>query len=119
MKKVFLIIVFTLFSFNIKAQEKINIDNLIGYWKPNEESSKLFFWKDINGKLQVQEICETTGQAIDLIRLKVNEYELIIDTIFKPNNWVIRSVFISEKSEQLTCYISGDTEAKIYYTKIK
>jgi len=119
MKKVILIIVFLAFGLSASAQEKINIDNLIGYWKPSEESSQLFFWKDINGQLQVQEICETTGQPVDLIRLKINENNLIMDTIFKPNEWVIRSVFIFTSATELTRSITGDAEATIYYTKIK
>jgi hypothetical protein len=58
MKKVFFITLAALFSLNLFSQglnfkQKINTDDLIGYWRPNEESSQLFFWKDINGKLQV------------------------------------------------------------------
>ena len=119
MKKVFLIIAITLFSLNSFAQQKINVDDLVGYWKPNEESSQLFFWKDRNGKLQVQEICESTGQPIDLIKLKVNELSLIIDTIFKPNEWVVRCEYILNEKDELVCYVNGDGAAKIYYTKIK
>ena len=119
MKKVFLIIAVALFSLNTFAQQKINVDDLVGYWQPNEESSQLFFWKDIEGNLQVQEICGSTGEPIDLIRLKVNETSLIIDTIFKPNQWVVRSEFTLTENNKLLCQVSGDAEAKIYYTKIK
>jgi hypothetical protein len=119
MKKVFLIISIALFSLNTFAQQKINVDDLIGYWKPNEESSQLFFWKDAKGELQVQEICGSSGEPIDLIRLKVNEYSLIIDTIFKPNEWVIKSEYFLTEPNTLLCRISGDTNTTIYYTKIK
>lgn len=119
MKKVFLIITIALFSLNNFAQQKINIEDLIGYWQPSEESSQLFFWKDSNGELQVQEICGSTGEPIDLVRLKVNEDNLIIDTIFKPNQWVVRSKFTMVAPNKLVCHISGDAEATINYTKIK
>lgn len=119
MKKVFLIIAIALFSLNTFAQQKINVDDLVGYWKPNKESSQLFFWKDIDGNLQVQEICGSTGEPIDLIRLKINENNLIIDTIFKPNQWVIRSIFIMTNANELTCSITGDAEDIIHYIKIK
>jgi hypothetical protein len=119
MKKVFLVIAIALFSLNTFAQQKINVDDLIGYWKPDEESSQLFFWKDIDGNLQVQEICGSTGEPVDLIRLKVNEDNLIIDTIFKPNQWVVRSVFTITNVNELTCSITGDAEGTIHYTKIK
>ena len=47
MKKVFLIITIALFSLNAFAQKTINTNDLIGYWKANEKSTQLFFWKDI------------------------------------------------------------------------
>ena len=119
MKKVFLIIAVALFSLNTFAQQKINVDDLVGYWKPNEESSQLFFWKDCDGKLQVQEICESTGEPIDLIRLKISENVLVIDTIFRPNEWVVRSEYTLTETNELVCSIRGDANAKIYYTKIK
>jgi hypothetical protein len=119
MKKVFLIIAITLFSLNSFAQQKINVDDLVGYWKPSEESSQLFFWKDCNGKLQVQEICGSTGEPIDLIRLKINEYSLTIDTIFKPNQWVTSSEYFLTETNILICHITGDANVTIYYTKIK
>jgi len=119
MKKVFLIIAITLFSLNIFSQEKINIDDLVGYWEPSEESSQLFFWKDREGKLQVQEICGSSGKPIDLIRLKINEYSVVINTIFKPTNWVIESEYFLTEPNTLLCRISGDTNITIYYTRIK
>ena len=124
MKKVFLIIAITLFSLNVFAQpplpeEKLNVDDLVGYWKPDVESSQLFFWKDGNGKLQVQEICGSTGEPIDLIRLKVYEYSLTIETVFRPNEWVTKSEYYFTEPTTLICHVTGDTNATIYYTKIK
>ncbi len=120
MKNLFLI---TAFVFGIQttvySQDKINTDDLIGYWKPDEESSQLFFWKDVNGKLQVQEICGSTGEPIDLIRLKVTEYSVIIDTIFKQNEWVTKSEYFFTEPTTLKCIVTGDTNATIFYTKIK
>ena len=34
---------------------------------------KFFFWKDINGKLQLQEICGSTGEAIDTLSLVIKD----------------------------------------------
>ena len=124
MKKVFLVTVIALFSLNTFAQpplpeEKLNTDDLIGYWQANVESSQLFFWKDVNGKLQVQEICGSTGAPIDLIRLKVGDYSLTIDTIFKPSEWVTKSKYYFTEPGTLICLVTGDTNATIFYTKIK
>jgi hypothetical protein len=72
MKNSFLLLVFVFcVSIPTFCQEKINTNDLIGYWKPNEESSQVFFWKDINGKLQLQETCGSTGELIDIISLRI------------------------------------------------
>ena len=119
MKKVFLIITIALFSLNVFAQEKLNTDNLIGYWKANEESTQLFFWKDVKGNLQVQEISETSGRAVDLVSMEINNDCLVIDTIFKPNGWAIKSVFTFIDQINLKRDITGYSEGTLYYTKIK
>ena len=57
MKNLFLSLVFFYCaSTSAFCQSKINTDDLIGYWKPDSASTQLFFWKDVNGELQVQEI---------------------------------------------------------------
>ena len=120
MKNLIIIIAFVFgIQTAVLSQNKINPNVLIGYWQPDQTAGQLFFWKDVNGKLQVQEICGSTGEPIDLIRLKVNEYSLIIDTIFKPNEWVIKSEYFLTEPNTLLCRISGDTNTTIYYTKIK
>ena len=73
MKNLFLVLVGLLgVSTNVFCQEKINTDDLIGYWMPDEESTQLFFWKDVNGKLQMQEISGTNGEPLDLLDFRIN-----------------------------------------------
>ena len=63
MKNLLLVIAFVFgIQTTIYSQNKINTDDLIGYWQPDEESTQLFFWKDCDGKLQIQEICGSTGE---------------------------------------------------------
>ena len=120
MKNLLLVIAFVFgIQTTVFSQNKIYTDDLIGYWRPDQESSQLFFWKDCEGKLQVQEICGSTGEPIDLIRLKITEYSLIIDSIFKPNEWVTKSEYYFTEPTTLICHVTGDTNATIYYTKIK
>jgi hypothetical protein len=120
MKNLLLVIAFV---FGIKTtvycQNKINTDDLIGYWKPDEESSQLFFWKDIEGNLQVQEICGSTGEPIDLISLKINDDAVIARTIFIPNHWVVESKYTFNNKNSLVCQITGGIETTIIYTKVK
>ncbi len=120
MKNSFLLLVFV-FSLSIPVfcQNKINTNDLIGYWKPNEESSQLFFWKDIEGNLQIQEICGSTGEPIDLISLKIKDDCIIARTIFIPNHWVTESKFKFKDKNTLVRQITGNAETTITYTKIK
>jgi hypothetical protein len=120
MRKVILVLVCLLgYTSNVFSQSTINTDDLIGYWKPNEESSQVFFWKDINGKLQLQEICGSTGEPIDIISLRIKDDSIIARNIFIPNHWVTESRFTFIDKNTLVCQITGDGEATITYTKIK
>jgi hypothetical protein len=120
MKNLFFVIAFVLaIQTTVFSQNKINTDDLIGYWKPNEESSQVFFWKDINGKLQLQEICGSTGEPIDLISLKIKDDIIIARTIFIPNHWVTEGRYIFKDKNTLVCKITGDAETTITYTRIK
>jgi hypothetical protein len=106
-------------STTVFCQEKINTDDLIGYWMPDEESSQLFFWKDINGKLQVQEISGTSGEPFDLITLTVNKDSVFIRTIFMQNNWVTENVFTFINKTTLKCVVTGDGNGTLVFSKIK
>lgn len=124
MKKVFLIIAITLFSLNLFSQglileKKINTNNLIGYWEPDQESAQLFFWKDADGRLQVQEISGTSGEPIDIITLKIEGNSVFIKTIFIPNKWIVSSVYTFIDKQTLKCEVTGDAEATIIYKKKK
>ena len=124
MKKVFLIIAITLFSLNSFSQglileKKINTNNLIGYWEPDQESAQLFFWKDTDGRLQVQEISGTSGEPIDIITLKIEGNSVFIKTIFIPNKWIVSSVYTFIDKQTLKCEVTGDAETTIIYKKKK
>jgi hypothetical protein len=119
MKKVFLIIAITLFSLNVFSQEKINTNDLIGYWQPDQESAELFFWKDVNGNLQTQEISSSSGLPIDLITLKINNNSVFIRTIFIPNNWVTENTYTFIDKNTLKCIVTGNGNGTIIYKKVK
>lgn len=124
MKKVFLISVAVLalafVVFNLTNTKKIDTNNLIGYWKPNEESSQLFFWKDTNGKIQVQEISGTDGEPIDVINFKIYDNYFLVKTIFKPNNWIANSEYTFVNDTTLSCIVeNSEGAARLIYTKIK
>jgi len=117
MKKVFLIIAITLFSLSTFSQEKINTNDLIGYWEPDQESAHLFFWKSNDQILHVKEISGTSGKTIDIITLKVNHSSIFIKTIFVPNKWVVECVYTFINDNTLKCELTGDAIATIIYKK--
>ena len=120
MKNLFLVFVCLFFSSTTAfCQEKINTDNLIGYWQPNEESAQVFFWKDVNGKLQLQEICGSTGEAIDTLSLVIKDNIVIAKSIYIPNHWVTESRYAFKDKNTLVCEITGDGEGTIIFTKVK
>lgn len=119
MKKSILVIVVCLFGLNVFSQEKINVNDLIGYWAPDQESAQLFFWKDINGKLQSQEISGTSGEPFTTITLKIEKDYIFIRTIFIKNNWVTENVYTFINKTTLKCIVTGDGNGTLIYTKIK
>jgi len=119
MKKVFFIATSLFFSLSVLSQEKLNTDNLIGYWVPDKESTKLFFWKDNNNVLQTQEISETSGKELQLISIKVQDTYILINTIFIENNWTVESKYVFINKNTIKCTVIGNYLDEIIYTKIK
>jgi hypothetical protein len=119
MKKLFLTTIFALLSFNAFSQEKINVNNLVGYWVPDQESTQLFFWKDINGKLQMQDICGSTGESAILIEFTVNENSVYIKETFVKNNWTTKSTFTFINKKTLKRVLKDNNNTTITYTKLK
>lgn len=119
MKKLLLVILLMLFGVMSYGQTKINVNDLIGYWTPNEEACEIFFWKDVNGVLQFQSLSSTSGDAIDLISLRILDDSVFIRQIYLPNNWVTECVLTFVDKKTLKCVISGDGQGTIFYTKVK
>lgn len=119
MKKVFLIIVIALSSFNVFGQQEINTNDLIGYWKPTEESTQLFFWKDAKDNLQMQEISETSGEALCLITLRIEKSKVFTATTFAPLNYTVESIYSFLDSNTLVCLVKGEQDATLIYKRVK
>jgi len=119
MKKVFFIATSLFFSLSVLSQKKLNTDDLIGYWVPNKESTKLFFWKDVDNVLQTQELSEISGEELHLISMNVKKTHILIKTIFIENNWVVESKYVLINKNTIKCIVTGDSDDEIIYTKIK
>jgi hypothetical protein len=119
MKKVFFITISLFFSLSVLSQEKLNTNDLIGYWVPNKESTKLFFWKDIHNVLQTQELSETSGKELQLISIDVQDKCILINTVFFENNWIVESKYVFINKNTIKCTVTGSGIDEIIYTKIK
>lgn len=119
MKKIILTTLVALLSYNAFSQQEININDLIGYWKPNLESAHVFFWKDDSGKLLTQSICGSNGEPIDIITLRVEKNLIFIRTVYIPNEWVTENTYTFINKTTLKCVVTGDGNGILIYTKIK
>ena len=120
MKNLFLVFACLLgASTTVFCQEKINTDDLIGYWMPDEESTQLFFWKDVNGELQMQEISGTSGEPLDLLVLQVNSNSVYAKTTYPKSNWVTENTFTFIDKETLQCVTTGTGTGTIIYRKAR
>jgi hypothetical protein len=86
MKKLFLtigIFVFSASFSNCYSQENIDADYLIGWWMPNKDYCDMFFWKDINGTLKVQQIDNVNGKPYVLGDFEIKDESMFIrSTLF-------------------------------------
>jgi hypothetical protein len=119
MKKAIFIIAITLLSLSVFSQTKINTNDLIGYWEPDQESSQLFFWKNSNGDLQMQDICGSTGEPLQLIEFKINQNNIFVKEVSIENKWITASSFTIINKTTLQRVVEGDINVIITYTKIK
>ena len=119
MKKVFLIIVFALLSFNIFAQSKVNINNLIGYWEPNRHATRMVFWKDIKNHLQVIEFSTVDGGPLRLLSMKIANNILVIKSICDEKNWITECDYTFIDNNTLECNVKGPINGTIIYTRVK
>ena len=119
MKNVFLTFVILIFSLSVFSQTKINTDDLIGYWEPDQESSQLFFWKNSTGDLQMQDICGSTGEPLQLIEFKINQTTIFVKEVSIENKWITTSSFTIINKKTLQRVVEGDINVIITYTKIK
>ena len=120
MKNLFLIIVFVLSVQNmIFSQNKINKDDLIGYWQPDQTAGQLFFWKDVNGDLQVQIISGTLGEPFETKGFKVKETFIDIIISMSEPKYSTKNHFTLINDTTLKCEVTGDWTGTLIYSKIK
>jgi hypothetical protein len=119
MKKVFLITVFALLSFNAFSQEKFTTEDLIGYWEPDQHATQLVIWKDVNNNFQMVEFSTISGTPLTLLSMKLKENNLVVKTRFDEKNWAVECSFTFINKNTLQCTVKGPINGTVIYTKIK
>jgi len=118
MKNLFLVLVCVFGTSTIAlGQESINTDELIGYWMPDQKAGQLFFWKDVRGDLQVQEISGTNGEPFVLRDFRINEESIYVKISLQ--NYTTKNYFTLIDNKTLKCEVTGDWTGTLIYSKIK
>jgi len=121
MKKVVLSISLLFFSFNVLSQELIKLNDLVGYWKPNEESTQLVMWFDNEDRFQMIEFSTITGVPLNLLSMMLVGDKLKIKTKYIPTNHTSESVFTFLDKQTLKCETIDEDKNVSYviYSKVK
>jgi hypothetical protein len=120
MKNLFLVVLCVFGTSTIAlGQEIINTDELIGYWMPDQTAGQLFFWKDVNGVLQVQEISGTNGEPFIVRDFRINEESIYVKLLLPETNYTTKNYFTLIDNKTLKCEVTGDWTGTLIYSKIK
>ena len=120
MKNLFLFLVCVFGTSTIAfGQQSINTDELIGYWRPDQKAGQLFFWKDVNGVLQVQEISGTDGEPFIVRDFRINEESIYVKLLLPATNYNTKNYFTLIDKKTLKCEVTGDWTGTLIYSKIK
>lgn len=120
MKNLFLFLVCVFGTSTITfGQESINTDELIGYWMPDQTAGQLFFWKDVNGVLQVQEISGTNGEPFVVRDFRINEESIYVKITLPNTNYFAKNYFTLIDNKTHKCEVTGNWTGTLIYSKIK
>ena len=120
MKNLLIIIAFVFgIQTAVLSQNKINPDVLISYWQPDQTAGQLFFWKDVNGDLQVQIISGTLGEPFETKGFKVKETFIDIIISMSEPKYSTKNHFTLINDTTLKCEVTGDWTGTLIYSKIK
>lgn len=121
MKKIFLTIGIFVFSASVLAQAEVNSDELVGWWGSESKTRcQLFFWKDINGELQLQEIsCKKNEWLV------IRDYGFLGKSVYmrsSPNKHVGKvtySQYTSLDHNSIYCESTDETTEEVTVTYYK
>mgnify|MGYP003659121894 CR=1 FL=1 len=95
------------------------LDRFVGYWEPDQHSSQVVFWYDMDDRFQMIEFSTISGIPIRLLSLNLDSQSIIAKTIFDETEWETTSTYTLIDDNTMQCIVSGHGDVTIIYTKIK
>jgi hypothetical protein len=118
MKKTTLILLL-IFAANTKLFAQNTKNDFIGYWTSDGTQVECIIWKDKYDEFQFVAWDKQTGQSLEILSLKFENYKLIVRTRFKKNNWVVTNEFTLIDEYNISAKLIGDGNTFITYKKLK
>lgn len=120
MKKIITaILLLATLSGTAQSKVKMNSDDLIGYWEPDQHATHMVIWKDVEGYYQVIQFSTNSGIPLEILEFTMYYDAIVLRTLFTSTNWTTKQVFRFVDKNTLQCEITGDGEGIVTYTKVK
>jgi len=121
MKKIFLTVGMFIFSVSVLSQKLINLQDLVGYWEPNDHATHIVMWFDSNNEFQLIEFTTTDYVPLTLISMMIVGDKLKVKARYDENNWESEAVYSFIDKQTLKCEITNKYNKKsiVIYDKVK
>ena len=117
MKKVFLIIAFTLFSLNISAQ-KMSSAYLEGQWTSNGKGTEIVISGTNKHKLIITSVSSYSGENIKVTGYYMDKKNLYLETLFEPNNFEAVVKFIIVDNDTMVADVVSKFPGQTIYKRV-
>lgn len=102
-----------------QSKVKMNPDDLIGYWEPDQHATHMVIWKDVEGYYQVMQFSTNSGIPLEILEFSMYYDAIVLRTLFTSTNWTTKQVFRFVDKDTLQCEVTGDGEGIVTFTRGK
>jgi hypothetical protein len=120
MKKRFTLIAlfFICFLNGVNAQET-GIKNIVGLWTSESTSTRLVFFLDKTGKLQLVQWDSHTGEEMEIENIETNADTVSTTEKFRSTNFETHNSYYLVSDDSIRNIIKGDGIITIYFRRMK
>ena len=116
---ILLVLITILLTTNFVNAQKIDLKNFIGLWSSESTTTRLVFFKDINGNLQLVEWATDSGEEMEITDLSLIDNKIKTTERFKSTDYETTNEYILKDENTLKNIISGDANSIIYFKRLK